>query len=142
MHRVLSLVHEKRVSVHPLDIQASNRGTRKNGLEMDAMSEKKVMTTNTGKPIDNDLNSMTAGPKGPALVQDVQLIEKMAHFDRERIPERVVHAKCAGAGGYFEVTHDITKYICLVVGRGLRTLPKSTSFSKSVANVQDIFIRS
>ena len=74
------------------------------------MSEKKVLTTNTGKPVENDLNSITAGPQGPTLVQDVHLIEKLAHFDRERIPARVVHAKGAGAGGYFEVTHDVTKY--------------------------------
>jgi len=65
---------------------------------------------NSGQPVENDLNSMTAGPGGPTLVQDQHLIEKLAGFDRERIPERVVHAKGAGAGGYFEVTHDLTKY--------------------------------
>lgn len=53
---------------------------------------------------------MTAGPGGPTLIQDVHLLEKLAHFDRERIPERVVHAKGAGAGGYFEVTHDLSRY--------------------------------
>nr|XP_008509599.1 PREDICTED: catalase [Equus przewalskii] len=53
---------------------------------------------------------MTAGPRGPLLVQDVVFTDEMAHFDRERIPERVVHAKGAGAFGYFEVTHDITRY--------------------------------
>ena len=74
------------------------------------MSGKKGLTTNTGNPVENDLNSATAGSKGPILVQDVHLIEKFAHFDRERIPDRVVHAKGAGAGGYFEVTHDLTKY--------------------------------
>jgi catalase len=61
-------------------------------------------------PVDNDLNSMTAGEKGPVLVQDVHLTEKIAHFDRERIPERVVHAKGAGAHGYFEVTNDVSLY--------------------------------
>ncbi|HPQ69610.1 MAG TPA: catalase [bacterium] len=71
---------------------------------------KKVLTTGTGMPVDNDLQSMTAGPQGPTLVQDIHLLEKLAHFDRERIPERVVHAKGAGAYGYFEVTHDLTKY--------------------------------
>lgn len=50
------------------------------------------------------------GPRGPILLQDVAFVEEMAHFDRERIPERVVHAKGAGAFGYFEVTHDISKY--------------------------------
>ncbi|KAF7270927.1 hypothetical protein GWI33_016136 [Rhynchophorus ferrugineus] len=52
----------------------------------------------------------TIGPRGPVLLQDVHYLEELAHFDRERIPERVVHAKGAGAFGYFEVTHDITKY--------------------------------
>jgi len=55
---------------------------------------------------------MTAGPGGPTLIQDPNLIEKLANFDRERIPERVVHAKGAGAGGYFEVTHDLTNHTC------------------------------
>ncbi|MGB4586786.1 MAG: catalase [Rectinemataceae bacterium] len=68
------------------------------------------MTTNTGKPVENDQNSMTAGASGPTLMQDLHLMEKLAHFDRERIPERVVHAKGAGAGGYFEVTHDLSRY--------------------------------
>jgi catalase len=76
------------------------------------MSEKNDLTTNTGRPVENDLNSMTAGPLGPTLLQDVNLVEKLAHFDRERIPDRVVHAKGAGAGGYFEVTHDVTRYTC------------------------------
>jgi catalase len=53
---------------------------------------------------------LTAGPRGPILLQDSVLVDDLAHFDRERIPERVVHAKGAGAFGYFEVTHDITKY--------------------------------
>jgi len=72
--------------------------------------ENKIMTGNFGTPVDDDQNTMTAGSSGPALIQDVHLMEKLAHFDRERIPERVVHAKGAGAGGYFEVTHDVTKY--------------------------------
>lgn len=53
---------------------------------------------------------MTAGPRGPILISDIHLIDKLAKFDRERIPERVVHAKGAGAHGYLEVTHDVTKY--------------------------------
>jgi len=74
------------------------------------MTDEKTLTTGFGMPVDNDLNSLTAGAKGPLLVQDVPLIEKLAHFDRERIPERVVHAKGAGAHGTFEVTHDVTKF--------------------------------
>jgi catalase len=70
----------------------------------------KTLTNNFGAPIDDDQNSLTAADPGPVLMQDVHLLEKLAHFDRERIPERVVHAKGAGAFGYFEVTHDVTKY--------------------------------
>ncbi|KAM9945047.1 hypothetical protein ACTFIR_007465 [Dictyostelium discoideum] len=70
-----------------------------------------VLTTSSGSPIDNNLNSMTAGVNGPILIQDFTLIDKLAHFDRERIPERVVHAKGAGAHGYFEVTSsDVPKW--------------------------------
>ena len=72
--------------------------------------KKKTLTTGFGMPVDDDLHSMTAGSKGPTLMQDIHLTEKLAHFDRERIPERVVHAKGAGAFGYFEVTDDVTKY--------------------------------
>ncbi|MDR2544184.1 MAG: catalase [Methanobrevibacter sp.] len=74
------------------------------------MTDKKL-TTNKGIPVSNDQASMTTGEGSSyTLLQDVQLIEKLAHFDRERIPERVVHAKGAGAHGYFEVTNDLSKY--------------------------------
>lgn len=69
-----------------------------------------MLTTTAGAPIADNQNSMTAGPRGPVLLQDWQLIEKLAHQNRERIPERVVHAKGWGAHGNFTVTHDITKY--------------------------------
>ncbi|MCF7809740.1 catalase [bacterium] len=71
---------------------------------------KEKLTTTQGAPVDNDLSSITAGQHGPTLLQDIHLVDKLAHFDRERIPERVVHAKGAGAHGYFEVTHDLTKF--------------------------------
>nr|CAA74394.1 catalase 2 [Caenorhabditis elegans] len=69
-----------------------------------------VITTSNGAPIYSKTAVLTAGRRGPMLMQDVVYMDEMAHFDRERIPERVVHAKGAGAHGYFEVTHDITKY--------------------------------
>jgi len=72
--------------------------------------KKKTLTTAFGIPVADDQNSLTAGERGPVLMQDVHLLEKLAHFDRERIPERVVHAKGAGAYGYFEVTADVTQY--------------------------------
>ncbi len=73
------------------------------------MSNNKL-TTSWGAPVGDNQNSMTAGNRGPTLIQDVHLLEKLAHFNRERVPERVVHAKGAGAHGYFEVTNDLTKY--------------------------------
>lgn len=73
------------------------------------MSDKKL-TTEFGAPVENNQNSITAGPRGPMLLQDVWFMEKMAHFDREVIPERRMHAKGSGAYGTFTVTHDITQY--------------------------------
>lgn len=63
-----------------------------------------------GRKVENNQNSITAGQRGPILMQDVLLMEKLAHFDREEIPERIVHAKGAGAHGTFTVTNDITAY--------------------------------
>jgi len=74
------------------------------------MSDSTKLTTAAGIPIDDNQTSLTAGERGPTLLQDHHLLEKLAHFNRERIPERVVHAKAAGAHGTFTVTHDITKY--------------------------------
>lgn len=68
------------------------------------------LTTSAGAPIADNQNSLTAGPRGPLLIQDYQLVEKLAHQNRERIPERTVHAKGWGAHGTFTVTHDISKY--------------------------------
>src|ERR1700736_5036489 len=70
----------------------------------------KKLTTAFGAPVDDNQNIATAGERGPALLQNIWLLEKMAHFDREVIPERRMHAKGAGAFGTFTVTHDITKY--------------------------------
>src|SRR5215468_6271331 len=73
--------------------------------------EKKTMTTDAGRPVANFEDSVTAGRRGPVLMQDYLLVEKMAHFNRERIPERVVHAKGSGAHGYFVCTSkEISKY--------------------------------
>ena len=70
----------------------------------------KTMTTTGGNPIADNQNSLTAGARGPVLMQDYQLLEKLAHQNRERVPERVVHAKGSGAHGTFRVTHDISQY--------------------------------
>ncbi|MBS3909024.1 MAG: catalase [Actinobacteria bacterium] len=93
------------------------------------MSENKdVYTTGFGAPVDDDQNSRTAGSPGPVLMHDVHLLEKLGHFNRERIPERVVHAKGAGAHGYFEVTADVTKYT-------------KAKFLSEVGKKTDVFIR-
>ncbi len=74
------------------------------------MTKQPKLTTSFGAPVPDNQNIMTAGPRGPALLQDVWFLEKMAHFDREVIPERRMHAKGSAAYGTFTVTHDITKY--------------------------------
>ncbi len=75
-----------------------------------ASSPKKTLTTADGAPVADTENALTAGPRGPLLMQDVQLIEQIQRFNRERVPERVVHAKGTGAFGTFRVTADITRY--------------------------------
>jgi len=89
---------------------------------------KKKLTNNFGAPVADNQNVMTAGPKGPMLLQDVWFLEKLAHFDREVIPERRMHAKGSGAYGTFTVTHDITKYT------------KANIFSE-VGKKTDLFVR-
>ncbi|KJR30685.1 catalase [Vibrio navarrensis] len=74
------------------------------------MKKNPKLTTAAGAPVVDNQNIMTAGPRGPALLQDIWLIEKLAHFDREVIPERRMHAKGSGAYGTFTVTQDITRY--------------------------------
>ena len=74
------------------------------------MSNNQYLTSQNGAPISDDQNSITAGERGPVLLQDWHLIEKLAHFNRERIPERVVHAKGTGAYGTFTLTKDMSEY--------------------------------
>jgi len=73
-------------------------------------NEKQKLTDNAGAPVADNQNVLTAGPRGPMLLQDVWFLEKLASFDREVIPERRMHAKGSGAFGTFTVTHDITQY--------------------------------
>jgi catalase len=74
------------------------------------MNKKQTLTTAAGIPVPDNQTSLTAGERGPTLMQDHYLLEKLAHFNRERIPERIVHAKAAGAHGILTVTQDITRY--------------------------------
>ena len=68
----------------------------------------KTLTTESGAPVPDNQRSQTAGPAGPVLLSDQHLIEKLARFNRERIPERIVHARGSAAYGTFEVTADVT----------------------------------
>ena len=74
------------------------------------MTERPILTTTAGAPVADNQNSITAGPRGPLLMEDYQLIEKLAHQNRERLPERTVHAKGLGAFGTLTITGDISKY--------------------------------
>lgn len=77
---------------------------------MSEKQQKRKLVTAVGRPYVHHEDTLSVGPRGPLLLQDFVFQEKLAHFDRERIPERVVHAKGTGAFGTFKVTHDITKY--------------------------------
>ncbi len=92
------------------------------------MMSEKQLTTNAGRPVADNQNVETAGTHGPALLQNVWFMEKQAHFNRERIPERIAHAKGSGAYGTFTVTHDITRYT------------KAKIFSE-VGKKTDLFVR-
>ena len=74
------------------------------------LAQQRAITTNGGVPVGDNQNSLTAGENGPVLLQDIHLIEKLASFDRERIPERVVHARGVGAYGTFVSEGDMSRY--------------------------------
>ena len=94
------------------------------------MSKKPILTTTAGAPIADNQNSMTAGPRGPVLLQDYQLIEKLAHQNRERIPERTVHAKGWGAYGTLTITGDISKYTKAACSRSPAPRPTCSRASR------------
>jgi hypothetical protein len=87
-----------------------NNRPKKNQIQLKKNYATFKLTTSAGVPVADNQNSMTAGPRGPLLIQDYQLLEKLAHQNCERIPERPVHVKGWGAHGNLTVTHDITKY--------------------------------
>src|ERR1700751_6438245 len=76
----------------------------------DGSAKPPTTTTDSGIPAASDEHSLTAGPTGPTVLHDAHLVQKMQHFNRERVPERVVHAKGSGAHGFFEVTEDVTQW--------------------------------
>ncbi len=81
-----------------------------NGGELHQKNASSHLTTNHGVPLSDNQNSLRAGPRGPTLLEDFALREKIHHFDHERIPERIVHARGSGAGGFFELTKSLAKY--------------------------------
>src|ERR1700756_2061962 len=86
------------------------------------MAERPTLTTTSGMPVADNQNSITAGPRGPLLMEDFYLLEKLAHQNRERIPERGQHAKGSGAYGTLTITHDISKYTnAKVLQKGAKT---------------------
>ena len=87
------------------------------------------LTTTTGRPVADNQNVQSVGPRGPLLLQDVWFLEKLAAFDRERIPERVVHAHGSGAHGVFEATADISQYSKAKVFRKGTKTPMFIRFS-------------
>src|SRR6266436_9559397 len=92
--------------------------------------DERITTTDAGIPAPSDEFSLTAGANGPILLQDHYLIQKMAQFNRERVPERVVHAKGGGAHGYFEVTADLTAFTAArFLGRIGKRTPVFVRFS-------------
>ena len=94
-----------------------------------------TLTTDNGIPISNDTSSLTVGEDGPVLLKDTNLIEKLASFDRERIPERVVHAKGSAAYGYFEVTNSMRKYtIAKVFTEENKRVPVLVRFSTVIGS--------
>ncbi len=92
------------------------------------MTDKNKLTNEAGSPIVNNQLSQTAGPDGPIVLQDNHLIEKLAQFDRERIPERVVHAKGSGAYGNFKVTKNISQFT-------------KAAFLNTVGKETEVFVR-
>src|SRR5258705_4063645 len=96
--------------------------------------DEKITTTDAGIPASSDEFSLTIGADGPILLQDHYLIQKMAQFNRERVPERVVHAKGGGAHGYFEVTADVTAFTAAAfLGRIGKRTPVFVRFSTVAA---------
>src|ERR1700712_33934 len=83
---------------------------RQKQLEACTQGPENLLTTSQGLVLSDNHNSLKAGPRGPSLLEDFVLREKITSFDHERIPERVVHARGAGAFGYFECTEDISKF--------------------------------
>ena len=105
-------------------------------IDNSSTSPNDQLTTSAGNPIADNQNSITAGARGPLLMQDYQLLEKLAHQNRERIPERTVHAKGTAAYGTLTITHDITRYSKAAVFKpGTKTDASSVSEETGAAAI-------
>jgi hypothetical protein len=93
------------------------------------------LTTTAGNPVADNQNALSAGPRGPVLLQDYQLIEKLAHQNRERIPERPVHAKGWGAHGTLTITGDISKYTKAFGSLGMKLDPSGNDRLKGTRTI-------
>jgi catalase len=100
----------KAPSALPSSTQSDNFRGNAGELQQQAGGKHPVLTTQQGIPVADNQNSLRAGPRGPALLEDFILREKITHFDHERIPERIVHARGTAAHGFFELTHSLKKY--------------------------------
>ncbi|MET7492000.1 catalase [Streptomyces sp900116325] len=102
----------------------------------------RVLTTESGAPVADNQNSATAGVGGPILLQDQHLLEKLARFNRERVPERVVHARGSGAYGYFEVTDDVTGFtradLLSAVGKRTETFIRFSTVADSLGGADAV----
>src|SRR6185369_11955186 len=87
----------------------ATRDAKSADLQQDTHEPGKVLTTNQGLPVADDQNSLKAGVRGPTLLEDFHFREKITHFDHERIPERVVHARGTGAHGFFQVFEPLSE---------------------------------
>ncbi|MCZ8218105.1 MAG: catalase [Acidovorax sp.] len=120
----------KSPSALPSSTQSDNFRGNAGELQQQAGGKHPVLTTQQGIPVADNQNSLRAGPRGPALLEDFILREKITHFDHERIPERIVHARGTAAHGFFELTHSLKKYTTakVLTELGVQT-PVFTRFS-------------
>src|ERR1700751_4793382 len=95
----------------------------------DARRKPPITTPDSGIPAPSDEFSLTVGPGGPTVLHDHYLVQKVQHFNRERVPERVVHAKGSGAHGFFEVTEDVSQYTKAALFQPGRRTPLFIRFS-------------
>lgn len=120
-----------RVTINDQTFQRGPQGA----THQTASGETPTLTTQQGVPVSDDQNSLKAGPRGPVVLEDFHLREKIFHFDHERIPERVVHARGYGAHGFFELTDSLSEYTrASVLSKVGQRVPAFVRFSTVAGN--------